>query len=175
MPELLNALLLVVVICAAIYDLRVRRIPNWLTAPAAVTGIALNAVMLPHGGLLSLAGLACALAVYLPLYVVRGMGAGDVKLMAAVGAIAGPSNWILIFIATALIAGAASLLLIAVRRRVRETSHNLAAIVTALLERRAPAADDPKLDVRHPGALRMPHGAFIASGAMLFLILSRAR
>jgi prepilin peptidase CpaA len=173
MPELLTTLLLVVVVCAAVYDLRVRRIPNWLTAPALLAGIGVNTLTQPHGWLISLAGAACALAVYLPLYLVRGMGAGDVKLMAAVGAIAGPSNWFVIFVATAFVAGAASLLLIAVRRRFRQTAGNLATILNELLRARIPAASDPKLDVHHGGALRMPHGAFIASGAMLFLIWSR--
>jgi prepilin peptidase CpaA len=170
MPELLKVVLLVVAVCGGIWDLRVRRIPNWLTLPAVLAGIGVNAWLTPRGWLISLAGLACAIAVYLPLYAIDGMGAGDVKLMAAVGAIAGPANWILIFVATALIAGAASLLLVAARRRVRETSRNIATIVTTLLARRLPAKRDPKLDVRDSRALRMPHGAFIASGAMLFLI-----
>lgn len=171
MPELLNGVLLFVVLCAGVSDLRARRIPNWLTGPAVLVGVALNACAHPHGWLLSLGGIACALAVYFPLFLVRGMGAGDVKLMAAVGAIAGPADWLLIFIATALVAGSASLLLVAVRRRLRVTAHNVAAIVNELLHGRSPAAANPHLDTRHNGALRMPHGAFIASGAMLILIL----
>ena len=54
------------------------------------------------------------LLVYVPLYLIRGMGAGDVKLMAAVGAIAGPGHWLGIFLATAVIGGVVSLLVMAV-------------------------------------------------------------
>lgn len=42
-------------------------------------------------------GLLLALAIYLPLYLIRGMGSGDVKLMAAVGALVGPGAWFQIF------------------------------------------------------------------------------
>jgi prepilin peptidase CpaA len=175
MPELLKAVLLVLVLCAGIWDLKVRRIPNWLTAPAVLAGIAINAWLTPHGIGVALAGVICAMAIYLPLYMIRGMGAGDVKLMAAVGAIVGPSNWVFIFLATALIAGAASLVLVAARRRIRETSRNIAQIVVNLLARRIPGKNDPALDVHDTRALRMPHGAFIASGSMLFLILSRVQ
>jgi prepilin peptidase CpaA len=174
MPLLLKATLLAIVIFAGISDLRSRRIPNWLSVSGAVLGILLNTLLLPHGWLKALIGLGCALVVYLPLYMIRGMGAGDVKLMGAVGALAGPMNWLAIFLATALIAGAASLTVIILRRRVGQTAHNLSVIVSSLLHRQMPVARDCQLQINNSNALRMPHGAFIASGAMLFLLLSSA-
>lgn len=174
MPDVMRALLLVLVLCCGIYDLRVRRIPNWLTMPALLGGVVSNAFLIRHGLLLALAGAGCALLVYLPLYLVRGMGAGDVKLMAAVGAICGPSNWFLIFVATALVAGVASLIAITFYKRAQETAHNLGVIVAALLRFKSPAEVNPAVQVSNPGALRMPHGAFIASGAMLFLLMTKA-
>jgi prepilin peptidase CpaA len=174
MPLLLKATLLAIVIFAGVSDLRSRRIPNWLSVSGVVLGIILNTLLLPHGWLKALIGLGCALVVYLPLYVIRGMGAGDVKLMGAVGALAGPLNWFAIFLATALIAGAASLAVVILRKRVGETARNLSVIVSSLLHRQAPAARDCQLQISNPNALRMPHGAFIASGAMLFLLFSSA-
>jgi prepilin peptidase CpaA len=172
MPLLVKATLLSVVILAGIWDLRSRRIPNWLSVSGVAAGIILNTLLFPHGWLRSLIGLGCALAVYLPLYMIRGMGAGDVKLMGAVGAICGPANWFAIFLATALIAGASSLLVVILRKRLKETARNLSVILGSLLHWRAPAARDSRLRIDNPKALRMPHGAFIASGAMLFVLFS---
>jgi prepilin peptidase CpaA len=72
---------------AARADVRTRRIPNQLTFPALVLGLAAHAALAgPQGLLASLAGAALAGGVLLPGWLCKWMGAGDVKLMAAVGA-----------------------------------------------------------------------------------------
>ena len=84
--------LVVLVIAAAVIDVRSYRIPNWLTLGGMLVGLAWNAAVAPaaHTGLLwALGGLALGLVVLLPFYAVRVMGAGDVKLMAMVGAFLG--------------------------------------------------------------------------------------
>jgi prepilin peptidase CpaA len=167
----IKVVLLVLVISAGIYDLRIRRIPNWLNLSGIVLGLLVNAFFEPHGLMEAVGGLICALVVYIPLYLVRGMGAGDVKLMAAVGAITGPANWIGIFLATAILGGIASLVLVAAKGRFRQTASNIGIILAELAHRRLPTAKNERLDIRDARALRMPHGAFIASGAMLFLFL----
>ena len=165
----IQVLLLVVVAMAAVFDLRTRRIPNWLNLAGIITGFGINALAGRHGIASAAAGLLFSLLIYVPLYLVRGMGAGDVKLMAAVGAIAGPVNWIGIFLLTALVGGFASVVLILAKRRWRQTLSNLYLIITELVHRRAPVKRNERLDIRNNRALRMPHGAFICSGAMLFL------
>src|SRR5690242_16485700 len=94
-PRGAQILLLILVLCAAFTDARTRRIPNWLTVSGVLAGVALNTFM--YGGLpglwFSLKGLAVGFGVYLLLHLVRAMGAGDVKLMAAVGSIAGAADW----------------------------------------------------------------------------------
>src|SRR5206468_6742745 len=101
--------LALLVLVAAVYDLRFRRIPNWLNLSGIILGFGLNAFLFQWSGTAKAGeGMLLAVAVYLPLYVLRGMGAGDVKLMAAVGALVGPGNWFEIFIATALLGGAAA-------------------------------------------------------------------
>jgi prepilin peptidase CpaA len=113
--------------------------------------------------------------IYLPLYVMRGMGAGDVKLMAAVGSIVGPSQWLGIFLATAIIGGIVSLLVIALKRRFHQTIWNLAVIGAELLHFRAPSAAEARLDIRHSEALRLPHGAVIAAGCIVFSLYTACK
>lgn len=174
MPVEIQTLLLAFVVTAGWLDLRARRVPNWLTVSGVIAGIAGNAFFQPHGSLIAMAGIVCALVVYVPLYALRGMGAGDVKLMAAVGAFAGPSAWIAIFLATALLGGVAALTLIAVKKRVGETFMRMGTILTAVAHKEKPTNLDDSLDIRSERALKMPHGALIASGAMLTILIARA-
>lgn len=170
MPTLLRIALLAIVLVAGIYDLRFRRIPNWLNLSGIILGVGMNTFLFEaHGLAAAMLGLLCALLVYLPLYLIRGMGAGDVKLMAAVGSIAGPQNWLAIFIATALFGGVVSLILITLKRRYHETCLNLILILAELAHFRLPSQTDPRLDVRNQNALRIPHGALIAGGSIAFL------
>lgn len=82
---------LLVFACAS--DVRSRRIPNRLAAPLAATGLmysAATAASPGHGVLYGFAGLALGLALWVPFYSLRWLGAGDVKLFAAAGAWLGP-------------------------------------------------------------------------------------
>src|SRR5690242_7456703 len=118
MSTALKVLLIAIVLVAAIYDLRFRRIPNWLNLSGVILGVSVNTVLFGRSGLmLAFLGISFSLLIYVPLYLIRGMGAGDVKLMAAVGAIAGPWNWFAIFVATALLGGVAALVFVGFKRR----------------------------------------------------------
>ena len=93
------------VIAVAVVDLATHRIPNWLTAPAAAVGmLASVAATGASGALTSAAGLLVGLVAFLPFYLARGFGAGDVKAMAAIGAFVGPQG-ALLAAAAALVAG----------------------------------------------------------------------
>lgn len=84
--------LLFLLVVATYKDVRHQRIPNWLTLYALVAGLLMNYLLLSNAGLYSaLKGAGLGLVVMLPLYLVGGMGAGDVKLMAAVGSFTGPT------------------------------------------------------------------------------------
>jgi len=168
------------VIGAAVYDVRYRRIPNWLTVSGVAFGLLLNAFLYhaPGGwfgfqGLLtSLKGLLAAFGVYLVLYALRAMGAGDVKLMTAVGAIAGWPNWFGIFVVTALVGGMMSVVLVVLRGRVRKTLFNVGFILSEMSSGRPAYLKNEELDVKSNKSLGLPHGAVIAVGTILFLALS---
>jgi prepilin peptidase CpaA len=167
-------LLVLVVLVAAVYDVRYRRIPNWLSMSGVLTGIGLNSFMYAGwpGLKLSLLGLLVGFGVYFLLYALRAMGAGDVKLMAAVGAIIGWRDWFGTFLITAIIGGAMALILVASKGRVKKTLWNLSFILSELTSGRAAYMGREELDVRSPKALGLPHGAVIAVGTIFFLALA---
>ena len=130
LPVILYILLVGITISSGIVDYREHRIPNWITVPGLLLGLGANTVLADRTGWrFALMGMLAAIAVYLPLYLVRAMGAGDVKLMAALGAIVGPLNWGVLFISTAIIGGVAALALVVRRRRFYETWFNLQLLV----------------------------------------------
>jgi prepilin peptidase CpaA len=80
----------------AIIDLRRQRIPNALTVPAAAVALVMNFVLYGAAGAQqSAAGLVLGLGLFLPFYLARGFGAGDVKAMGALGAFLGPKGALL--------------------------------------------------------------------------------
>jgi len=173
LPDQARALVIVLATVAGIIDLRYRRIPNWLTFSALVAGFALRGWVQGIPGIAAAAkGLGLALAVYVPLWLLRGVGAGDVKLMAATGSIAGPGAWLLIFAVSSMVGGITGLAMAARRGVLLRTLRNTAILAGQLLRLRRPWQDHPNLDVRHEQSLRMPHGAIIAS-AVLLLALAR--
>ncbi len=98
--------LLLTVLCAAWYDLRQWRIPNRLLAPSAAAALMLSAFVPGGQGLAaSLLGGLVGLLVFMPLYLLRGMAAGDVKLMSVIGLYAGAALTLDIALMTALIGG----------------------------------------------------------------------
>jgi prepilin peptidase CpaA len=166
--------LVLLVLTAAFFDIRTRRIPNWLTLSGILLGLALNAVLtvpyplegLKHSGI----GLLFAFAIYFVLYLLHAMGAGDVKLMAAVGAIlANPASWFILFIVTSLIGGLFALTLVLAKGRVRKTFWNVAYLLNELGHARAPFMSREELDVKSSKALRLPHGFTIAVGCVIFV------
>jgi len=166
----IELLLLVTVLLAAFFDLRQRRVPNWLTLSAAICGFILNVWFCRLPGLwCSLEGLGIALAIYLPLYLLRGVGGGDVKLMAAIGAIAGPIYWIAIIVLTAVTGAIAGMALVLAKSRMIQTFLNIGSILKSLLRGRAPHREHPELDVANPAATGLPHGAVIAGATLFFL------
>lgn len=120
------------VLAATAIDLRTRRIPNELTAAMTGVGLALAATGMSSVSLAgSVIGFAIGLALMLPGYVVGGTGAGDVKLMAAVGAIVGPGLVVTAFLCTALAGGVLALGVAARRKRLATTVTSTGMLIAA--------------------------------------------
>jgi len=172
LPPLSEIALAALVIVAAVYDIRFRRIPNWLVLAGFCLGLALNVFFLRLDGLiLALLGAALAFAVYLPFFALRAMGAGDVKLMIAIGAFVGARNWLILFLITAILGGILAVCLLLIRGGLIRALKNVLFILGELVRLRLPYQGDPALDVKHPRAVTLPHGVSIALGTLLFLLL----
>jgi prepilin peptidase CpaA len=123
-PELTLVLLLAAAAAtiALVTDLRARRIPNLLSACTFLTGVGINVV---QGGAMgagyALAGAGLGLALLLPLYAIRAMGAGDVKLVVALGALLGPRALASVAVYAALVGGLIAVVILARRRRLMFT------------------------------------------------------
>ena len=166
--------LLILLLAAAVFDVLYRRIPNWLTVSGVVLALAMNALIgAPEAGLVfSLVGLAVAFGIYVALYALRAMGAGDVKLMAAIGALVGWERWFGIFFITALIGGAMAIILVVFRGRLKKTLFNVSFILSEMKSGRPAYLANEELDVKNKKALGLPHGAVIAVSTVFYLALS---
>jgi prepilin peptidase CpaA len=172
-PQKVEMVLLVMLLAAAVFDVLYRRIPNWLTVTGVVLGIAMNTLIgPPEAGLVfSLAGLAVAFGIYAALYALRAMGAGDAKLMAAIGALVGWERWFGIFFVTALIGGVMALMLVVVRGRLKRTLFNVSFILSEMKSGRPAYLKNEELDVKNKKALGLPHGAVISVSTVFYLAL----
>lgn len=174
-PAPIQIALLALVIAAALFDVRFRRTPNWLTVTGVVCGLALNCGLAGWSGLGSAAlGLGLALLIYVPLFLLRAVGGGDVKLMAAVGALVGPKNWLVLFLLASMLGGVLALLLAIWTGRLARTMHNVWSILRDVSQLRLPYETNPELDATSGAGVALAHGAVIALGTLAYLILVRA-
>lgn len=170
LPPGLYGLALATAFIAAYFDIRWRRIPNWLVLAGLVVGLAGNLWLRGAPGLLSsLGGLLLASLIYFPLYLLRGMGAGDVKLMAALGVIVGPAPWLWLFLFSSLFSATAGILLAVTKGRLREVLVNVGLLIRELAAFRIPHLKHEQLHLHHEKAIRMPHGVAVAVGTALFV------
>ncbi|MFO0972669.1 MAG: A24 family peptidase [Phycisphaerae bacterium] len=110
-------------------DYKERRVPNWLNAALALSGLIVQTAYFGKSGLGSgLAGLAVGFGVLIIPWAMHGMGAGDVKLMAAIGAWFGPALCLAGFVVGALVGGVIAAVMISVQRKWLFARANLAAI-----------------------------------------------
>jgi prepilin peptidase CpaA len=115
---------------SAVTDLRVRRVPNWLTLGVAATGLALAALHATRVSLVSaVLGFVVGLIVMLPGHIIGATGAGDVKLFAALGTLLGPTRTLTAFVYTAIFGGLLALFVAVRRHRLHDTLENAATFV----------------------------------------------
>lgn len=127
------ALLVPGTLLAAWIDYAQRRVPNWLNAALALAGLAMQfAFHGPQGLVQGLLGMLVGLGVLIVPWLMHGMGAGDVKLMAAIGCWLGPWLTLLSFAAGAVLGGLIAAVMIVASGRTAHACLNLMTIATKL-------------------------------------------
>lgn len=164
-PVILAGAVLVSLVAAAT-DLRSRRVPNWLTVPGLLIGIAANTWFSGWSGLkASLLGAVVGLALLLPFVLLRSLGAGDWKLAGALGAFTGPSILVDLLLGSVLVAGVMAMALVIYKRRTWETMHNIGHILVSLVTFRLPGE---RVSLDNPESLKVPYGVALAFTVVLY-------
>ena len=146
------------------HDVRYRRIPNPFVLATLVTGLTLNfAVGGWQGGLNSIGGCLLAFVLMFMLHVFGAMGAGDVKLFAAIGSILGAQLVLPTFIVVVLTGGLLALVVVLRSGAFRTTCYRVLQIFVGLL----PGWPMPKFSVPADRGLTIPYGAAITIGAII--------
>lgn len=155
---------------SAVYDVRSRRIPNFITFPAMVFGLILHGALGGWGQLVTAAagGLICGF-IFLVFYLAGGMGAGDVKLITAAGCIAGLPLIGRLLLWTALAGGVMAIGLAVYRRQLATTLRNVCAIV--LHHRVMGLTPHAQFNISNDRTLRLPYALAITAGSALTLCL----
>jgi prepilin peptidase CpaA len=164
--QYLAVTLLLLVSIAAVSDLASRRIPNRLLLAGLACVLVLRLLSANPGSslLAALGGMGLGLAMFLPFYLLRGMAAGDVKMMAVAGAFAGPGDAFQIAVLSWCAGGVMALLLVLLRGRLRLVLANL-----GIMLRGAPLGAETTGSPAPTSAGSMPYGVAIAVGTVLVL------
>jgi prepilin peptidase CpaA len=159
----------IVAVTAGITDARSRRIPNRLTYAAMIAGLTLETVVYGWRGLLlGLGGGVLFGGVLLLFYLVRAMGAGDVKLAAALGCIIGPANSFQVVFATAMAGGVLAILVMVFTGRVLHTLRSTLAVAGFHVVHGL--RTHPVVNLDNPAAVRLPYGLAFAAGTLYWAI-----
>lgn len=166
------ALTLTLMFSAGWLDLRSRRIPNWLTVSGLLAGVSVHAWIAGWRGiLLALGGAGLALAILLPLVLLRALGAGDWKLMGAAGAFVGPLMLIFVLLASIFIAGLMAIVTMMKDHQVMSTLRNVRELVRGFIS--FGLRPHPTISLDNPELPKLPFGVAAAIGTVVCFAAAR--
>jgi len=161
-------LLLLLIFLAVIIDIRCKRIPNWITLSTLILGLGTQLILNGSNGLIfALGGVALGFICFFPLYLKRGMGAGDVKLMAVIGSFLGFKFTLLAVAYTLIFGGIMGIFIILTQGGIKNLFRRYLNMASIILATRKifyipPAENDP-------GHRRFAYALAIAVGTCLAL------
>lgn len=159
----------IILIIAAIIDLRTQKIPNLLTFPAAGLALTYHCIVYEFDGLLfSAGGLGLGIGLLFIPYALGGMGAGDAKLMGVVGGVLGAKGVFFAFLSSAIVGGIYAMILTLIYRQHFKGFYKrqLTSLINLLLLRKYmpdPEDSDPKKP-------RLCYGVAIALGTGIYIV-----
>jgi len=167
-----SVMLLVVTALGAWLDFRRVEVPNWLSVAGVILGVGLNQYLFGVRGLMvAAAGVTLAVGTYGLLHLLRNAGLGRLKLMAPVGAIVGPTNWLLICVFAVLL-GIPIAVYAASTVRLQRIGATKGLILREFLQFLPPyhGNDELRLSLHHD--IAAPQGSLIAVGALFLLAVT---
>lgn len=170
-PLAVVALTLLFLMACIVSDVRTLRIPNLLTAPAILTGLILNAGLWGWPGFTaSLGGLALALVLLIGPFALGGIGAGDVKMMGAIGALLGPRLLLNSLVVGLVLGGVFAVVHLAHCGRLREKLGSLGHMIanTVLARSTGPL----RLSTSDPNAVVLPYSLPLGVGTAAVILVS---
>lgn len=154
---------------AAVIDGWKLKVPNWITFPLIIAGWIYATATGGWEGLgWSLVGTVVGLGLLLPAYAIGGMGAGDVKLLAGVGAWVGGAATLYAFCVSAIVGGAIAIVMVLWRRDWYHHFYQFWNITNEILEVRDPNALSARAAERKHTMLLLPYGIPIAIGSIAY-------
>jgi prepilin peptidase CpaA len=155
----------VVLAVATVTDLRTRRIPNWLVVPFLIAGLVVPAWLHGWSGLWqSLEGFGLGALIYGFLHWMGGMGMGDVKLVAAIGAWIGPQQLMLSIVLTAMAGGIMALIWAISGGFLGEIGESTGDLIRGW---RHGVKPNPEFQLANPKKRKMPYAPAIAVGTLI--------
>jgi len=162
-------LVTITLVVAAVIDGMKLKVPNWLTLPMIASGWIFNLAVGGWAGLgWSLVGTAVGLGLLLPAYAIGGMGAGDVKLLAGVGAWVLAETTFYSFCWSAVIGGIIAVVMIVARRSFRKHRDQFLMIYSEIMTIGNPTELSAIAAERKSSMLLLPYGIPIAIGTIAY-------
>jgi prepilin peptidase CpaA len=162
----------VTLIVAAVIDGTKLKVPNWITFPMIISGWVYSAVLSPFAGweglMYSLVGTAIGLALLMPAYAIGGMGAGDVKLLAGIGAWVWGTVTLYAFAVSAIVGGVIAVGMVLVGRSWRKHQGQFWMICNEILTVKDPDKLAAIAAERKPNMMLLPYGIPIAIGTIAY-------
>lgn len=159
-------LTLALTLTGALLDWRSRRLPNWLTLPGLLLGVAVHTATNGwHGTLVALGGAAVAMLLLITPVMMRLLGAGDWKLMGAVGACLGPVLVLFVLFGAILGSGVMALFQMIYAQRVRETFRNMKVLVRGFFA--FGLKPNPQISLDNAALMKVPFGVAVAAATVM--------
>jgi prepilin peptidase CpaA len=159
-------------VVAAVIDGWKLKVPNWITFPMIVSGWIYSATLSSHAGfdglMYSLFGTVVGLALLLPAYAIGGMGAGDVKLLAGVGAWVWGTETVYAFAVSAIVGGVIAVLMVLSRRSWHKHQGQFWMIANEILTVKDPEKLAAIAAERKSSMMLLPYGIPIAIGTIAY-------
>ncbi|MDA1013377.1 MAG: A24 family peptidase [Planctomycetota bacterium] len=160
-----------ILIVAAYIDGKELRVPNWITFPMVFSGLIYCTWAMGLSGLgYGIVGMFVGLLCLLPLYAVGGMGAGDVKLMAGVGAWLGWQTTFYAFAVSTVVGAVMAVLMVLYRKSFRKHAVNLLVIWNEWMSVKDPWELSKIAAERKPTMMLLPYGIPICIGSIAYFI-----